>query len=144
MDIHVTITLLHIQIVSGLEILCWLPCDKSIHVQLPTCKQTETPAAPFLFAGSNNTGEQRFGRQRQLLLEHYFDTFVCSRFAERPFPGLISIHKYVTELKVSTLQNEVVWMSGEMGLQKIHSNFVSRQFTFGPVMIWVFLLMAEI
>lgn len=60
------------------------------------------------------------------------------------FPGLISIHKYVTELKVSTFQNEVVWMSGEMGLQKIHSNFVSRQFTFGPVMIWVFLLIGEI
>lgn len=90
------------------------------------------------------TSENKGSEGRQFLLEHYFDTFVCSRFAERPFPGLISIHKYVTELKVSTLQNEVVWMSGEMGLQKIHSNFVSRQFTFGPVMIWVFLLMAEI
>lgn len=118
--------------------------SKSIHMQLPKRKWTKPPATAFLFSRSNNIGEQRFERQTQLLLAYCFDPFTPSRSAERPFAGLISIYKYVTELKVSTLQNEVVWMSGEMGLQKIHSNFVSRQFTFGPVMIWVFLLMGEI
>ena len=125
-------------------ILCWMAHNKSIHMQLTKCKLTETPATVSLFPQTNNIGEQRFGRQAQFPLESYSAIFTQSRSAERPFPGLLSIHKYVTELKVSTLQNEVVWMSGEMGLQKIHSNFVSRQFTFGPVMIWVFLLMGEI
>lgn len=125
-------------------ILCWMAHNKSIHVQLTKCKLTEIPATVSLFPQTNNIGEQRFGRQTQFPLESYFATFMQSGSAERPFPGLLSIHKYVPELKVSTLQNEVVWMSGEMGLQKIHSNFVSRQFTFGPVMIWVFLLMGEI
>lgn len=68
-------------------------------------------------------------------MEHYFETFTEDRSTGRPFSGIISIYEYATELKVSTLQNEVLSMSAEMGLQKIHSNFVSRQFTFGPVMI---------
>jgi hypothetical protein len=42
------------------------------------------------------------------IMEHYFETFIESRSAVRPFSDIISIYKYVTEEKVSTLQNEVV------------------------------------